>query len=112
MILLRSPRSPAVNQIELHPYFTQNSMTAVNSARGIVTEAWSPLGGIHSWGSEQPTESPLSDPATAEIATHHGRSPVRIVLSWHRQHGRIVIPKSSGDARIRENFAVGDFSLS
>ncbi|MFD5825032.1 aldo/keto reductase [Lentzea sp. NPDC060358] len=94
---------PAVNQIELHPYFQQAELRAFHAEHGIQTEAWSPLG----QGGEL-----LSDPVVAEIASRHGRSAAQVVLRWHLQIGNVVIPKSVTPARIRENIAVTDFELS
>jgi 2,5-diketo-D-gluconate reductase A len=92
---------PAVNQIELHPALQQASVRAANAARGIATQAWSPLaqGGV------------LGDPAIAAIAARHGRSPAQVVLRWHLQQGRIAIPKSVTPSRIRENLDVFGFEL-
>ncbi|MFF4319836.1 aldo/keto reductase [Streptomyces sp. NPDC001568] len=93
---------PAVNQIELHPLFPQEELRALHAERGIVTEAWSPLG----QGKEL-----LTLPAVAEIAARHGRSAAQVVLRWHLQLGNVVIPKSVTPARIRENLDVFGFEL-
>ncbi|MGW7451260.1 aldo/keto reductase [Streptomyces sp. NPDC054787] len=93
---------PAVNQVELHPLFPQAGLRAEHGARGIATEAWSPLG----QGKEL-----LTLPAVAAIAAKHGRSAAQVVLRWHLQHGNIVIPKSVTPARIRENLDVFGFEL-
>lgn len=93
---------PAVNQIELHPLFPQEELRALHAARGIVTEAWSPLG----QGKEL-----LTLPAVAAIAAKHGRSAAQVVLRWHIQLGNVVIPKSVTPARIRENLDVFGFEL-
>lgn len=93
---------PAVNQIELHPLFPQEELRALHAARGIVTEAWSPLG----QGKEL-----LTLPAVAAIAAKHGRSAAQVVLRWHLQLGNVVIPKSVTPARIRENLDVFGFEL-
>jgi len=93
---------PAVNQVELHPRLTQNRVRAANEAHGIRTEAWSPLA----------QGSLLADPVIAEIAGRSDRSPAQVVLRWHLQQGRIVIPKSVTPSRIAENLAVFDFDLS
>ncbi|WP_434453202.1 aldo/keto reductase [Lentzea sp. E54] len=95
--------APAVNQIELHPYFQQSELRAFNAEHGIRTEAWSPLG----QGGEL-----LNDPVIAEIAARHNRSAAQVVLRWHLQIGNVVIPKSVTPSRIRENIAVFDFELS
>ena len=93
---------PAVNQVELHPALQQHAVTVFNAAQGIATEAWSPLA----------QGALLADPAIREIATRHGRTPAQIILRWHLQQGRIVIPKSVAPARIRENLEVFGFELS
>ena len=94
--------TPAVNQIELHPYFQRREARAKDKARGIVTEAWSPLG----QGGE------LKDPVLAEIAKAHGKSPAQIILRWHTQIGVVAIPKTANPQRIVENIAIFDFTLS
>jgi diketogulonate reductase-like aldo/keto reductase len=104
---------PAVNQIELHPYFTQPSVQAADAERGIVTQAWSPIGGITfypGWGEER--RNVMQDATITEIATAHDKSPAQVMLRWHLQEGRSVIPKSTNPARIGENFDVFDFELS
>ncbi|MDX3537709.1 aldo/keto reductase [Streptomyces sp. MB09-01] len=93
---------PAVNQVELHPLFPQAELRAVHAARGIATEAWSPLG----QGKEL-----LTLPAVVALAGKYGRSAAQVVLRWHLQQGNIVIPKSVTPARIRENLDVFDFEL-
>ncbi|MEV0974381.1 aldo/keto reductase [Microtetraspora glauca] len=93
---------PAVNQIELHPQFAQDALRAYNSAHGIATEAWSPLG---------QGKGLLDDPVLARIAAKHDRSPAQVVLRWHIQLGNIVIPKSVTPERIRENIDVFGFEL-
>jgi 2,5-diketo-D-gluconate reductase A len=92
---------PAVNQIELHPYFGNSEVDAYGRAHGIATEAWAPIaqGKI------------LGDPALNEIAGRLGKSPAQVALRWHIQRGNIVFPKSTTPARIRENFELFDFQL-
>jgi 2,5-diketo-D-gluconate reductase A len=92
---------PAVNQIELHPLLQQERLRRFHAGHGIVTEAWSPLG----------RGRVLGEPAIAEIARRHERTPAQVVLRWHIQLGNVVIPKSVTPARVRENFAVFDFEL-
>jgi diketogulonate reductase-like aldo/keto reductase len=100
---------PAVNQVEVHPYFTQPTVLAANAARGILTQAWSPIGGITSYrGSGTST---FDDPAIAAIATAHGKTPAQVMIRWHLQEGRSAIPKSVRPERIAENFGVFDFEL-
>lgn len=103
--------TPAVNQIELHPYFTQTASVVANAAAGILTQAWSPIGGItHYRGSE--ATSTFTDATLVEIGKQHGKAPAQVMLRWHIQQGRQVIPKSTKPARIAENFNVFDFELS
>jgi 2,5-diketo-D-gluconate reductase A len=92
---------PAVNQIELHPYFLNDEVHAYGQAHGIATQAWSPIaqGGV------------LDDPVITDIAARLGRSPAQVVLRWHLERGNIVFPKSTTHARIRENFELFDFAL-
>jgi diketogulonate reductase-like aldo/keto reductase len=99
-----------VNQIEVHPYFQQAALQRLHAEHGILTQAWSPIGGITSYrGGEKRT---LDDPTLAEIARQHGKSVAQVMLRWHRQEGRSAIPKSTKPARIAENFDVFDFELS
>ncbi|OAN43155.1 aldo/keto reductase [Microbacterium sp. H83] len=103
---------PAVNQVELHPYFTQRAVQEADAAHGILTQAWSPIGGITfypGWGDGK--RSVLEDPTIAEIADAHGKTPAQVMLRWGIQQGRSVIPKSTNPARIAENFDVFDFEL-
>jgi len=103
---------PAVNQIELHPYFTQVANEKANTAAGILTQAWSPIGGITFYGGFKGSgKSTLTDPTLREIATAHGKTPAQVMLRWHIQQGRQVIPKSTNPARIAENFDLFDFDL-
>ena len=103
---------PAVNQIELHPYFTQPAAQGADEDHGIVTQAWSPIGGITfypGWGDDR--RNVLQDPVVVEIARTHERTAAQILLRWHLQRGRSAIPKSVTPSRIAENFAVFDFDL-
>ena len=101
---------PAVNQIEVHPYFQQKELQRLHAERGILTQAWSPMGGITSYyGGERST---FDDPVVQRIAREHGKSAAQVMLRWHLQEGRSVIPKSIRAARIAENFDVFDFELS
>src|SRR6266516_4747138 len=101
---------PAVNQIELHPYFQQPEVQAFNAEHGIVTQAWSPIGGITFYREGEHT-STLEDPAIVKIAESHSKSPAQVMLRWHLREGRSVIPKSTKPRRIAENFDVFDFEL-
>jgi diketogulonate reductase-like aldo/keto reductase len=102
---------PAVNQIEVHPYFAQREVQEFVSAHGILTQAWSPIGGITFYrdGSHGST---LDDPVIGAIAQAHGKSPAQVMLRWGLQEGRSVIPKSTKPTRIAENMDVFDFELS
>jgi len=100
---------PAVNQVELHPYFTQPAVQKADAEHGILTQAWSPIGGITFYrGSGKST---LQDPAILAIADSHGRTAAQVMLRWHLQRGRSVIPKSVKPERIAENFDVLGFDL-
>lgn len=101
---------PAVNQIEVHPYFQQRAVQDFGEQHGIVTQAWAPIGGITFYRDSGHT-STLEDPVIDDIATAHGKSPAQVMLRWHLQQGRQVIPKSTKPHRIAENFDVFDFDL-
>ncbi|UGT61958.1 aldo/keto reductase [Nocardia asteroides] len=101
---------PAINQIEVHPYFRQSEALAADEANGILSQAWSPIGGITFYRDSGHT-STLTDPVITEVAAGHGKSAAQVMLRWHLQQGRQAIPKSVTPARIRENFAVFDFTL-
>jgi 2,5-diketo-D-gluconate reductase A len=92
---------PAVNQIELHPYFQNREVAAFGREHGIATEAWAPIA----------QGKVLDDPTLIEMAERYGRSVAQTVLRWHIQHGMIVFPKSVTPERIRENIAIFDFEL-
>ena len=93
---------PAVNQIELHPTFTQEQLRAVHDEMGVATQAWSPLGQAQD----------LDDHAVSTIADRLGTSAAQVILRWHLQLGNVVIPKSVTPERIRDNFDVLGFELS
>jgi len=92
---------PAVNQIELHPYFQNREVAAYGREHGIATEAWAPIA----------QGKVMDDPTLTEIAERYGKSIAQVVLRWHIQHGMIVFPKSVTAERIRENIAIFDFEL-
>jgi 2,5-diketo-D-gluconate reductase A len=92
---------PAVNQIEVHPYLTQDALRAFNTEHGIATEAWSPLA----------QGAVLSDSVITGIADRLGKSAAQVTLRWHLQRGDIVFPKSVTRSRVDENFALFDFVL-
>ncbi|UKA74624.1 aldo/keto reductase [Arthrobacter sp. FW306-07-I] len=103
---------PAVNQIELHPYFQQPAVQTIDEDHRILTQAWSPIGGITfypGWGENR--KNVMRDPVIAGIAQAHGKTPAQVMLRWHLQQGRSAIPKSTNPTRIGENFDVFDFEL-
>lgn len=110
-LLEKSTVVPAVNQIEVHPYFQQRQVQALGAERGILTQAWSPIGGI-TFYRDGKHGSTLEDPVIGRISQAHGKSPAQVMLRWHLQQGRSVIPKSTKPHRIAENFDVFDFDLS
>src|ERR1700754_723427 len=101
---------PAVNQIELHPYFQQPDVQAFGTEHGILTQAWSPIGGITFYRDGEHT-STLQDPVIGAIAGAHGKTPAQVMLRSGIQHRRSVIPKSTKPRRIAENLDVFDFEL-
>jgi 2,5-diketo-D-gluconate reductase A len=101
-IIAETGETPAINQIELHPYFQQRGLRHEHEQLGIVTEAWSPLA----------RGKLLGDPAIAEIAEAHAKTTGQVVIRWHLQLGNVVFPKSVTTSRIEENFNVFDFELS
>jgi 2,5-diketo-D-gluconate reductase A len=92
---------PAVNQIEVHPYLTQDVVRSFGTGHGIATEAWGPLA----------RGAVTADPVIGAIAGRHGRTPAQVTLRWHLQRGDIVFPKSVTRSRVEENFDVFDFVL-
>ncbi len=99
----RTGVTPAVNQVEMHPYFPQAALREVHAGLGIVTESWSPLGrgaGL------------LDDPVIGSVAEAHGVTPAQVVLRWHLEHEVVVIPKSTNRQRLATNLDVLGFSLS
>jgi 2,5-diketo-D-gluconate reductase A len=94
--------TPAVNQIEIHPYLGNEEVRAYDAAHGIATEAWSPIA----------KGQVLEDPTITRIAQNLGKTPAQVTLRWHVQRGDIVFPKSVTRSRVEENFALFDFELS
>ena len=92
---------PAVNQIELHPRFQQRAARGYHDELGIRVEAWSPLG----------QGNVMEDATLLDIADKHGKSPSQVILRWHLDEGRIVIPRSGTPSHIDENRDVLDFAL-
>lgn len=103
---------PAINQIESHPYFRQQDVIDADAAAGTLTQAWSPIGGITSYRGDGDGEgTTFTDPVLTEIASAHGKTTAQVMLRWHIQEGRQVIPKSVRRERILENVDVFDFTL-
>lgn len=94
--------TPALNQIELHPYFPQVRMREVHESLGIRTQAWSPLG---------KRQAPFDEPPVVDAARRHGVSPGQVILRWHVQLGSMPLPKSATPQRQRDNLDVGGFTL-
>ncbi|MFD1815203.1 aldo/keto reductase [Rhodococcus gannanensis] len=101
---------PAVNQVEVHPYFRQSGVIAADDEHGILTQAWSPIGGI-TFYRDGYRGSTLDDPTIVTIARKHDATAAQVMLRWHLQQGRSAIPKSVTPHRIAENFAVTGFEL-
>lgn len=101
-VIAETGETPAINQVELHPYFQERGLRHEHEQLGIITEAWSPLA----------QGKVLDDPAIVEIAETHSKTPGQVVIRWHLQLGNVVIPKSVTPERIEENFDVFDFELS
>ena len=100
-ILAEGTVVPAANQIEIHPYLTQDPLRQYDGSHGIATEAWSPIA----------QGKVLDDPAITAVAADVGRTAAQVVLRWHIQRGEIVFPKSVTPSRVQENFALFDFEL-
>jgi 2,5-diketo-D-gluconate reductase A len=100
-IIAETGVAPAVNQIEVHPYLTNEEVRAFDRANGILTEAWSPIA----------QGRVLDDEVVRRVADAVRRTPAQVVLRWHVQRGDIVFPKSVTPARMEENFALFDFEL-
>lgn len=94
--------TPVVNQIELHPYFTQAPMREEHARLGVVTESWSPLG---------KRQAPYAEPAVADAAAAHGVTPAQVILRWQLHLGNVPLPKSGTPSRQAENLDVFGFEL-
>jgi len=101
-VIEETGETPAINQVELHPYLQQHGLRREHHDLGIVTEAWSPLA----------QGKALDDPVIVQIAEAHDKSAGQVVIRWHLQLGNVVIPKSVTPERIEQNFEVFDFELS
>lgn len=95
--------TPAINQIELHPYFIQGPMRAEHASRGILTQSWSPLG---------KQQAPFAEPAVADAAAELGVTPAQVILRWQIQLGNVPLPKSVTPERQAANLDVFGFELS
>jgi diketogulonate reductase-like aldo/keto reductase len=102
---------PAVNQIEVHPYFQQREVQDFGAEHGILSQAWSPIGGI-TFYRDSGHSSALEDAVITGVASAHGKTPAQVMLRWGLQQGRSVIPKSTKPSRIAENINAFDFELS
>ena len=103
---------PAVNQIELHPFFIQRELRDENARLGIVTESWSPIGNsVRVFSAPEDRKDPLTHPALVGLATKYGKTPAQVILRWHTQQGRCGIPKSIHPERIAENIDIFDFTM-
>ena len=111
-LMERCDITPAVNQVEVHPLFTQKQQCEANARLGIVTQAWSPIGGsVRRFGDPDKVSDPLTHPTLVTLAEKFARTPAQIVLRWHLQQGRSAIPKSFRPERIAENFDIFNFAL-
>ncbi len=108
-LIARADVVPVINQVELHPFLLQNDLRAANAKLGIVTQAWSPIGGVNRYW--ESGEDPLTHPVIVALAEKYGKSPAQVILRWHLDRGVSVIPKSVKPARIAENIDVFDFAL-
>lgn len=114
-LIARTEVVPAVNQVELHPYFAQKELRQKDAALHIVTQAWSPIGGVKRYwpGASTPgSGDPLADPVITGIGRAHGKTAAQVILRWQFQNGVVAIPKSINPARIAENIDIFDFVLS
>lgn len=109
-LLAQTEIVPAVNQIQVHPFYQQRDLLTRHDELGILSQAWSPIGGMSFYGYIQGA-SVLDNPTIRDIAAAHEKTPAQVVLAWHLQQGRQVIPKSVNPARIAENFDVFDITL-
>lgn len=112
-LIKQSDVPPVLNQVELHPYFIQRGVRAANADHGVLTQAWSPIGGVKRYWAKEPTtvHDPLHDPVIAKIGAKYGKTTAQIILRWHIEHGSSAIPKSSRAERIAENIDIFDFQL-
>ena len=103
---------PAVNQVELHPYFTEQRLRETHERLGIATQSWSPLGGVYDRNQSTGISTKLlENPLILELGDKRGKTPAQIIIRWHLDHDFSAIPKSVTPSRIAENFDVFDITL-
>lgn len=110
-LMTRSTVVPAVNQVELHPFFVQPDLRETHARLGIVSQAWSPIGGIHRYRPGEAGADPLGDPVITGLAERYGKTPAQVILRWHVERGVSAVPKSVHADRIAENIDVFGFAL-
>jgi diketogulonate reductase-like aldo/keto reductase len=112
-LIARASVVPAVNQVELHPFFTQGPVREADSSLRIVTQSWSPIGGVSRYNAadQDAIQDPLRHPTILFLAERHGKTPAQIVLRWHIEHHLSAIPKSVTPERIAQNIEIFDFTL-
>jgi len=112
-LMARAEVAPAENQVELHPFFAQRALVDAHRKLGIVTQAWSPIGGVTRYRAKEGEEpnDPLQHPVIAGLADKYGKTAAQVVLRWHVERGFSAIPKSVRASRIAENFDIFDFAL-
>lgn len=94
---------PAVNQIELHPYYSRRRLKEYLAEKGVATEAWYPLG--------HGNKGLVNNPLFGKLAEKYGKTPSQIILRWHIQSGNIIFPKTRSEAHMRENMGIFSFAL-
>jgi diketogulonate reductase-like aldo/keto reductase len=109
----RTKVTPAVNQVELHPFFIQKEVRDYDTAHGIITQAWSPIGGVNRYGAKdaKTAKDPLAHPVIANLAERYQKTAAQVTLRWQIEHGLSAVPKSVRAERIAENIDIFDFAL-
>ncbi|MDQ3765576.1 MAG: aldo/keto reductase [Actinomycetota bacterium] len=112
-LMKRTDIIPAANQVEVHPHFTQRELRAFDAQHAIITQSWSPLGGVNRYWAGNPNadKDPLQEPVITQLAAKYGKTPAQVILRWHIEHGLCAIPKSVKPHRIAENIDIFDFAL-